>query len=461
MSPRSQSDSTHQPLAGQKAAIETEKGQSTLKDVLLVAVPKGIGGVSQLLLSLVLIRYMGPASFGIVSVSLAAILLLDSIFGSAIDMAIFRLAPLYRMTDPLRARQIEKAGLLLKPAASLLLLGPLLFALPGISQALFQDRSQAAVLLLALGALLGLLMFRSMQVHFQNERRFVAYGVSDLLHTVARFGSIGLLLLLSTPTPERILAIYFFAAFAVTIFGLFWFTRPVLSAPFSRDAAAELARILAWYLPTVVAGSIASRMDVFFISSFGGVEEAGIFGAAQMFALVPQLFGTYAAAVFSPRVLPMWRAGTLITRYVQVQSLLLGVSVVLFLLVWLGTGTLGAHLLPPKYLRAREVILILLPSGLAALINFPLTIPLLLYTYPRALLAADLLAIPLVALAYFILVPGNGAAMAAAISTSAGFLRLLFYQALAFFLLRNDPHGEAWSLTEAAAQTKITSGAPA
>jgi O-antigen/teichoic acid export membrane protein len=423
------------------------RSQSDLKDVLCVAIPKILGGVSQLALSLVLVRFLNPSEFGMFSVCLTSVLLLDAVFGSAIDMAIFRLAPLYQESMPVRARQIEKAGLFLKPLASLVLLVPLVLLLPRVSQVLFQDPTHGMLLLAAYGALVGLLIFRSMQVHFQIQRRYVAYGVSDLIHTAARFGTIGLLVALGRVTPERILGIYCVAAVTVTTVGLAWWARPVWAAPSSLEAARELTGILRWYLPTVVVGSIAGRMDVFFVSTWGGVAEAGIYGVALMFALVPQLLGTYAAAVSSPRLLPMWREGKLIAKYLRYQSVLAGIALVLFLLALLCIGPLGSILLPEAYRRSRTVILFLLPMGLAALINFPMTIPLLLYTYPKVLLLADLVAIPIAAAAYILAIPGNGATIAAMITSGFALLRLAFYQGLAYRLLRRDPFGLQWSLT--------------
>ena len=51
-----------------------------LHDVLWVAVPKGFGGAVQVCFSVVLVRFLGPKSFGMFSVCLAAVILCDSIF---------------------------------------------------------------------------------------------------------------------------------------------------------------------------------------------------------------------------------------------------------------------------------------------------------------------------------------------------------------------------------------------
>ncbi len=431
---------------GSSNTLRTHPSKSTWFEILCVAVPKVLGGISQLALSLVLIRFLGPAQFGILSVCLTSILLLDAVLGSAIDMAIFRLAPLYATNDVQLARQVEKAGLYLKPVGSLVLLVPLVLFAPFLSQALFQDPNQGTVLLASYAALVGLLMFRSMQVHFQIERRFVAYGVTDLVHTFTRFGLICLLLVAFGPVfPEHILGIYFLAATGVTVAGLLTASRAVLAVPYSRNATRELVGVLRWYLPAVIAGSFVSRMDMFFVSAWGGVAEAGIYGTAQMFALLPQLLGTYAAAVLSPRILPMWREGKLVKVYGRYQLLLSGAAIGLFLVAWLSAGPLGDWILPEAYQRASTVSLLLLPTGLVAFINFPVTIPLLLYTHPKVLLIADLLTIPIAAAAYVLAVPRNGAAVAATITSMCALLRLALYQILAYSLLRRDPDGSQWA----------------
>lgn len=431
--------------AGSVAEPEAPTPARDLREVVCVAVPKILGGMGQFVLSLVLVRFLGPEHFGMVSVCLTGVLLLDAVVGSAIDMAIFRLAPLHNLSTPLYARQIEKAGLLIKPLGSLALLLPLAIFAPSLSQLLFQNRDRGLLLLLSFMALVGMLLFRSTQVHFQIERRFLAYGVTDLLHNAARLGSIGLLLAWGLATPERLMGSYALAAALVTAAGLFWLARPVLAAPFSASATGELLGLLRLYLPTVVVGSISSRMDVFFVSSMASVAQAGIYGAAQMFALVPHLLGTYMSAVFSPRVLPMWRNGQLPASYFRYQTGLIAAAAVLFLLAWMGVGRLGHLLLPEAYQRSVDVILLLLPAGLAALINFPWTIPFLLYVRPKALLMVDCLALPAMAAAFVLVIPAHGAAGAAAATSAFAIGRLAFYQTMVWRILRRDPLGADWS----------------
>ena len=123
-------------------------------------------------------------------------------------MSIFRIAPLYRDQNPLAALQIQKAGLMIKPLGALVAIVPIVLFGSRLSQALFQTPDAAPLLYITLAALLGSLLIRSTQVHFQIERRFRIYGLTDLLDTFLCFGTITALLLAGIRSPIKLLAVY-------------------------------------------------------------------------------------------------------------------------------------------------------------------------------------------------------------------------------------------------------------
>jgi O-antigen/teichoic acid export membrane protein len=186
-------------------------------------------------------------------------------------------------------------------------------------------------------------------------------------------------------------------------------------------------------------------MDVFFVSSLAGVKEAGVFAAAQLFALLPQLLGIYMAAVFSPKVLPMWRKGELGPVYRKYLWGLLALAVAGYAGALLLVGILGDRILPESYREAAPVILLLLPAGLSAFVAFPWTIPFLLYARPKLLLFADCLSLPLLIFAYSLAIPRFGIRGAALVTSAFGLLRTGFYLLLAQRILRDDPEGREWS----------------
>jgi O-antigen/teichoic acid export membrane protein len=421
------------------------------QEFLWVAAPKFLGGGLLLLFNLILLRRFGPEQYGMVTVCLSGILLFDAILGAAVDMGILRLAPLYQRDQRLESSlQIQQAGLILKPVAmlapALLVVG---FAGP-LSALLFQRKGGEPLLYLSLVSLLGLLVFRSAQTHFQVSREFLRYGGADLLHSLLRFGGITTLLFIGSPSPIGILSCYALAPIVATAFTLPALGKRLLQVPFSWPKLKELAQVVNWYLATAITGVLLSRMDVFLVSSLASVGEAGIFSAAQAITIAPQLLGTYLAVVCSPRVMPMWKDGSLFPIYRRFQ---IGVGIVcgaIYLLAFVGLEKFSALLLPRSFQRASGVILLLLPSALFALINFPWTVSFLLFLRPRFLFLFDVISLPILLLIYAVAVPRYGAAGAAVISALFALAKTSVMQTVAWRILRaeaGDKTGEKGSLS--------------
>jgi O-antigen/teichoic acid export membrane protein len=407
-----------------------------LHDVLWVAVPKGFGGAVQVCFSVVLVRFLGPKSFGMFSVCLAAVILCDSIFGSAIDMSIFRIAPLYRDQNPLAALQIQKAGLMIKPLGALVAIVPIILFGSRLSQALFQTPDAAPLLYITLAALLGSLLIRSTQVHFQIERRFRIYGLTDLLDTFLCFGTITALLLAGIRSPIKLLAVYAIVPITVSAIILGTFARKMALVQVTPEATRVLLRTLKWFLITVIVGSLLSRMDLFFVSAFAGVQEAGIYSAAQIFALLPALMGLYISAVFSPRVMPLWQQGKLRPIYMRYQVGLLVLALLIYLVSLFLLPRVTSHILPASFRRSNAVILALLPAGLCSFLSFPWTIPFLLYLRPRLLVVIDCIALGILAPLYIQIARHAGALGVAALTSGAMAVRTSIHQWLAWRMIR-------------------------
>ena len=414
--------------------------KKTIGEFTWVAGPKVLAGALQFAFSILLLRYMGPSQFGVVGVCLAGVLLCDSIIGGATDSGVLRLAPLEERRDLTRSLQFQQAGLAFKLALAGLLTAPMaLFAGP-ISRQLFQEHAGITALLLSIGAFVGMLAMRSAQMHFQVTRRFALYGMADLLNTGAKFGALaGVILLWKRPTAEQVISIYAIVPAFITVVILLTTGRQLLTVRFSPQAFLELGTTVKWYLATAAMGTVIARMDIFLVSIIANIGEAGIFSAAQTLALVPHLLGTYIAVVFSPRIMPMWEEGTLKHLYKRFQLGIALLAVVTMVVAWLAFTPFAKLVFPAAFLRASGVVLVLLPAGLAGLINFPLTILLLLFLRPKFLLAFDCLLFPLLLLAYSWAIPQYGAMGAAIVTSTAALLKTAVMQGLAWKLLRQGP----------------------
>lgn len=405
---------------------------------LWVAGPKILAGGLQFLLMFLLMRHFHPREFGSISVCMSAVILCDSVVGGATDSGVLRLAPSLGAQDTARSLQYQQAGVVLKLIFVAIVAALVLLLARPLSRLLFQSPSGAGYLSISLVALLATLLMRSAQMQYQLVERFTSYGVADLANSALKFGGVALLLMVLHPSPGMVLAAYGLSTLtvAVVVFAANGALLP--GGLFSQAQLLQLVSHVRWFVLVSATGTLISRMDLFLVSSLLGVASAGIYSAAQFVALVPQLIGSYIAVVFSPRVMPMWESGTLLKLYREVQlGLCLGAAT-----VYLGAYTmlprLSESLFPASFRQSEPVILALLPSGLCALINFPLTLLLLLFLWPRFLVALDCISLPLLVTAYAWVIPVHGVMGAAFVTTAAALVRTVVMQVAAWRLLHRQ-----------------------
>jgi O-antigen/teichoic acid export membrane protein len=421
-----------------------KKGQvkSSVRDLLLVAGPKvGAGGL-QILTNLLLVRSLGPERSGVLFVCITGIILGDAVVGSALDVAVVRLATSVRDVGSDRSLEVQKTAMVAK------LLGFVLLALPvgiwarRLSAVLFHQDSDPRLLMLSACALFGLLALRSIQTYFQIAGRFLLFGVADSLHSVARFGGTGALLALGVATPANVLMLYALGPPVVVLALLPTAARDLLAARFSNRALRELTNILRWYLGAAAAGSVNSRMDIMFVSALAGTAQAGIFSAAQVFVIPFQLIGMYLGVVLAPRIMPLWEKGLLGPLFFRFQAWAGAASIATFAIAFLAAGKLTAVLLPHRFASASGIVLLLLPSSLMALMNFPWTVTFLMFTHPRLLFLAEICAVPILVIAYRLSIASYGAAGAAAVTSGFALAKTALYHIVASWTLRRGSNGD-------------------
>lgn len=401
-------------------------------EFLFVASPKVLGGMLTIAVNAVLLRYLGPGQYGIYSLCLAAILLADGVFGSAIDLGVLRLAPLYRASDLARSLAIEKAALYLKLLLCLAACLPLfLFAAP-ISERLFHQADTRYLIYLTCFVATAMLLLRSTLVHMQVDHKFMLYGALELLHSILKFGGIAVLLVFFQPTPGALLLL--FAVAPTVVFLLAMKNMPWLNSGQAsvQPPLVELFGVVKWFLLTFSFSAVLSRADIFALTVFSNIHEVGIFSGGYVFAMIPELLGTYLAVVLSPRIMPYCRNGRFYELFKRVQLGCVAVAVVLFASAWLGMGTFAPYLMPGAYTRSSEVLLILLPGTLAAMAAFPLVIPFLMFVRPRFIFVVDVVTLPLVLSLYYYAIQAHGAIGAAWATAISRFAKLAFFQIMAW-----------------------------
>lgn len=395
----------------------------TLYQSACVALPKGLGGVLNIVLNGLLLTRMAPAEYGVYALCVLLVTLTDGVLGAAIDLGAVKLASVRRLHDPRAAAAAEQWAALIKMGLLLALLVLLLPVMSALSKALFQ-RHDAALLILALTVAAGVLMLRSIATHLQLAQRFTAYAAFELLAQAWRVGGIVAVLLWAEVSAWTLMLAALGATLltllgGVQLAGLRW---PGVSWRWSDGR--ELLRALRWMVLTFALSSLYARLDLLLLTQWSSIDQVGLFAAAQVFATVPELFGMWLAVVFSPRVAPAQANWTLRRLMLQVQSsvglcAVVGGCGVWWLLHWQPAW------LPASYAQAADVLLPLLLGSVVSMLAMPVTVPFLMFTRPRFIVQYDLLSAPVLLLVYHLAITHWGAVGAAWVSGCARVLKAL------------------------------------
>lgn len=410
-------------------------------ELVFVAMPKATAGVLMLALNLALVSRLEPGEFGVFTLALSSVLLLDSVIGGAIDMSVLRLAPLRQAQDPDGARAIELAALLVKLGVVLAVIPLLAATAPWIALTLLHRSDATHVVWLIATCTAALLTMRSTLAHCQVIGDFRGYGAVDWANVLSRFSVAGVLLVIGTRHADAYIAAILVGPTSATLFNLnririqwrLGWTRWKSEVP-------ALLRHVSGYLPALAIGAVMARMDIYVLGARSDLVQVGMLGAALAIAGIPELLGSYMMVVLAPRVMPAAREGRLLAIFIRVQGALLAVSVLALLLAWLWLPDVLALLLPARFSAVGPVTLVLLLGGLAVLVALPFLMPLLLFLRPRFMFYLDAaFLIPTLA-AYVLSIDAHGAIGAAWVTAISRLARTTISHFYALHVIHHDAH---------------------
>ncbi len=216
-----------------------------------------------------------------------------------------------------------------------------------------------------------------------------------------RFGGIALVLVLFPITPAYILT--FYAASPILVFLI---CLGILGKNFwgklerQKEATLELLRYVKWFLLTFSVGATISRMDIYFLTTLSNIREVGIFSGGFTYALIPELLGTYLTVVFGPRIMPYFREGIFLPFFQKVQIACIVSAIAIFFITIFSMEIVAPYLFPASFKKSSQVLLILLPGSLAAMVTFPITLSFLMFVRPSFWLTMEFVTLPLLIVCY-------------------------------------------------------------
>lgn len=401
-----------------------------------VAIPKGLGGLLTILLNSLLLVQMTPTEFGMYAICVTLVTLADAVVGSAIDMSAVKLASAYRLHDMRHAVAIEQWAVAVKLGLTLTVLAVLLPLAPTVSEALFH-RTDPSLLILVLVVSAGVLQMRSITTHLQLRGRFVQYAGLELLAQAMRVLGIGTVLIWFEPSAVTLNWAALIGTSLALLGGLkiakLRWQPPDLKWVDGR----EFLYSLRWIFATFAFSSLVVRIDLLLLTNWSTMDQVGLFAAAQVFAMIPELLGMWLAVVFSPRVAPARENGTLRRMMNRVQLGLGGLAAVIAVSGWLALQW-SSHWLPGGYADSAAILVPLVLGALAGMLALPVTMPFIMFTKPSFIFAYDLVTLPFLLLAYHWAIAHSGAMGAAWVSAASRVLKAGTLLTLSWWWTRPD-----------------------
>lgn len=350
-------------------------------------------------------RFGGPAEYGLFATAITAILLLEGMIGSPLDIGAIRFSALHAGEEA-RTRRFEAMSLQVKLLVVVVVMAGWTLWHRGDGG----DWSQALLLTMVVTLLLAA---RSTVTGLQIRQRFKAYSLVDLGQGAARLALFGLLAALGLSRSTPFLLAYGSVSLLVVLVGFGLFRQGYLLGgwPTGRDVR-RMFGYCGCAAGVVSLGTLTGRGDLLILSSWFPPETVANYGAAaQLFLLLAQL-SLYISVVTQPRVLTWTRAGKLRTLFAW-NAALVGLGLLPALLLFFNPGLLAAVLtlvFGPGYEGAALPFRILLFGGLIDLLLVPILMIYVLQVFPGKAFAAELVTTAtFVGVAFFLIPRGDPA----------------------------------------------------
>lgn len=273
---------------------------ATAKDTYIVFAGNAFAGLLGMAGMILLSRKLGPAGFGVFSVSFAFLALMSKLGDIGLNFALVKnVAQSRARGDEERPPQIFLTVFWSKIVLCLIMaLGGLFFG-GHISSRILRAPESAGSNRLVFLFLFAFVFFDLTKAYLQANRRFKeSIGV----YILANFFKISLIVLsfIFAPQFKHFILIYIFTPFIASLFFM-GRMKVKIKAVFYKREFKELMRFASWMGVAVIFSALTENLNVFMVSSKLSSFQTGIYSAAEKFMLPTTIFAGALGSVLSVR----------------------------------------------------------------------------------------------------------------------------------------------------------------
>jgi len=328
----------------------------------------GILGMSFFLLTA---RFLGPISFGLMTVAIAVNTLVTDISDLGVDSGLVRFVGKYANTDSKKTREFLKLGLVVKISVGILISSLGFSASPFIASSIFAKPELAVPLRIASLGVLGALLFDFSTHSLQSFQRFFAWGGLFVGTNLLRLVLVVILIALNILNLDNTLYIYILMPFLGFVFSLFLLPSSFLKSKITKSTKKDFLHYNKWIALMTAVAATSSRVDIFISARILDLDQVGIYSAAsQLVQVVPQLAASI-GTVLAPKMASKTDTSDLLS-YLKKSQLMVSAIVILGILAMPASFFLIPVVLGANYVASVPVFLILFTAMLIFLFSIPI-----------------------------------------------------------------------------------------
>ncbi len=388
----------------------------------------GIGGVIKVLAgngsyvvlgfiaNLVTANGLSPASFGLVSLGLAMLNVLQEICGIGVDMAMVRLAAPHIASNPLKSHQYYKASLQIKLLINGIVALVIWSCSTWIASAIYQNLGMIPYIQWVALGLIGAAIYNYMLARFQVEERFTVYAVLRVLNNLTKLLILGALWWFYVFQPVNVMAAWiasFFVSFGIALLFKDRTKHKQKSLTVNLQYWREIFDFGKWVVASSFLFALYSRTDLFILGRFANAGEVGQYAAAWNITFVIDLLTYSIIIALLPKAARLCNVKEF-TEYIQSTFLICLLLSVLLLPLYFFSDWIFSVLFP-KYQDSSEIFNVLFWGAIVTLLFHP--IYLILYSRNRVnyLAFVNFILVVFCAILGIVIIPEHGTLGAAGV----------------------------------------------
>lgn len=331
-----------------------------------------LNGILGAFFYILLARVLGPAEFGLLTVSIATLTLIADVADFGTNTGLIKFVSSNINSNKEKAFKFLKLSLEIKLFIWFIVLILGFLTAPLVASSVFNKPELTIPLRLSMIGVGGMLTFTFAASVFQSLQKYTSWSILNVLTNLFRL--LAIIILVYTQKANLISGLSAYIIFPLLGFSislLFIPTKSIFSAKEEFKLAKEFFGYNRWVGIFTLIAALSARLDTFITASLLSAKELGIYSAAnQLASVIPQLVGAL-GVVAAPKFASFTTTSQMIVYLKKFQLMVGGLA----LLGLLGIP-LAYHLIPiiygNDYIASITPFIILFLAMLVFLISVPI-----------------------------------------------------------------------------------------